>query len=140
MEAKYGSSFVPILNGKTDSAQMCKRVRSELHYRHTASMLTQEAALAVAQVAPKSFWKFSLAIFYAQEDFYDVPLSTLTSNQIREKLVELGISSASLSSEEAEKVQGLLKLREFKNSGSSVLDVLKSCGQWNIPPARLNVC
>ncbi|KAG8802913.1 hypothetical protein FRC17_006315, partial [Serendipita sp. 399] len=97
---------------------------------HSSSTLVHEAGLAVAKVAPESFWKYSLALFKAQDQFYDMPTANLTPVQIREQLAELGKTSGTLTDAEVEAVkQALLPNTKdgAKNAGVSITDDLKLC-------------
>ncbi|KAG8839029.1 hypothetical protein FRB91_007235, partial [Serendipita sp. 411] len=97
---------------------------------HSSSTLVHEAGLAVSKVAPNAFWQYSLALFKAQDQFYDVPASTMTPSQIREKLADLGKTSGTLSDQEVEAVKQALVLNTkdgARNGGVSVTDDLKFC-------------
>ena len=82
----------------------------------------------VAQVAPEDFWKFSLALFKAQGEYFDIPTSTLTPLQVREKLAAL--VSETLDADKAEKFGGLLELKSTPNGGVAVTDDLKYTGTF----------
>lgn len=92
-------------------------------------MLLHETALAVARVAPSKFWGYSLALFKAQDQFYDIPTSTLTPAQTREKAAELGLSAGILTAEEIAAVKDLLLLKSTPNGGCAVTDDLKACSE-----------
>lgn len=94
---------------------------------HATSTYMHEAGLAVAKVAPESFWNYSLALFRAQTEYYDVPTISLTPQQIRDKLVELGKTSGALSSDQAAAVKDALTLKGEGNCGIDVTDNLKAC-------------
>lgn len=83
----------------------------------------------MAKVAPNAYWKYSLALFNAQKDFYDIPASESTPTQIREKLAELGKTAGVLSDEEVDGVKELLKLSSTPNGGTSVTGDLKLCSE-----------
>ncbi|KAG8768804.1 hypothetical protein FRC16_006905 [Serendipita sp. 398] len=104
---------------------------------HSSSTLVHEAGLAVSKVAPNAFWQYSLALFKAQDQFYDVPASTMTPSQIREKLADLGKTSGTLSDQEVEAVKQALVLNTkdgARNGGVSVTDDLKLCSTSSSPP------
>jgi hypothetical protein len=88
-----------------------------------------EAGIAVARVAPDSYWKYSLALFNAQDDYFDGPTLNLTPSQIREKLVELGKTSGSLSFEQATAMEELLQLKDNANGGTRIVDDFKLCSK-----------
>ncbi|CAG8475189.1 1969_t:CDS:2 [Acaulospora colombiana] len=94
---------------------------------HASSTFVHEAGIAVAKAAPESFWKYSLALFNAQDDFFDEPTLNMTPTQIREKLVELGKSSGALSADQVAAVEELLKPKGGGNSGIGATDDLKVC-------------
>jgi hypothetical protein len=96
---------------------------------HASSMMLHETALAVARVAPSKFWGYSLALFKAQEQFYDIPTSTMTPAQTREKAAELGLSAGILTAEEVVAVKALLLLNSTPNGGCAVTDDLKACSE-----------
>ncbi|KAH9977680.1 hypothetical protein BGW80DRAFT_1435423 [Lactifluus volemus] len=83
--------------------------RNQVQPWHGTSTFTHEASLAVARVTPEKFWPFSLLLLQRQEEYYDIPSSTLTPVQIRDKLASLE----------------LLKLKSTPNGGISVTDDLK---------------
>ncbi|KAL4076386.1 hypothetical protein J3A83DRAFT_4227027 [Scleroderma citrinum] len=64
-------------------------MRLQVQPWHASSTYTHEAGLAVARVAPEHFWQFSRQLFDNQDDFFDVPVSTLTPLQVREKLAKV---------------------------------------------------
>ena len=91
-----------------------------------------EAGLAVAKVAPEAYWPFSLALFKAQEEYYDLPTSTQTPTEIRTKLVQLAKTSAGLTDDQVEKLKEVMTLKTdggAKNGGVDVTDELKLCGE-----------
>ncbi|CAE6385587.1 unnamed protein product [Rhizoctonia solani] len=96
---------------------------------HGSSTFTHEAALAVGRVAPNRFYDYAIELFKAQTEFFDIPTSTLTPLQIREKLVSLvpdGIDRKA--------VGELLELKSTPNGGVGVTDDLK----YNIKLGRQN--
>ncbi|TFK43888.1 thioredoxin-like protein [Crucibulum laeve] len=99
---------------------------------HSASTLTHEAALAVARVSPENFWKFSLALFEHQDEYFDIPTSHLTPLQIREKLAKL--AATIIPADKVEQFKDLLALKSSPNGGVAVTDDLK----YNIKYARQN--
>ncbi|KAH7930623.1 hypothetical protein BV22DRAFT_1028084 [Leucogyrophana mollusca] len=98
-------------------------IRLQVQPWHGSSIYTHEAALAVARVAPEQFWSFSLALFKKQTDFFDIPASTLTPIQIREKLVAL--AEQVIGPNKAGEVKELLTLKSTPNGGIAVTDDLK---------------
>ncbi|KAG9103466.1 hypothetical protein FRC06_010574 [Ceratobasidium sp. 370] len=96
---------------------------------HISSTFQHEAALAVGRVAPDQFWEYAAILFKNQEAFFNVPVSSLTPVQIREKLVALvpeGIDKS--------KVADLLAHKTTPNGGVAVTDDLK----YNIKLGRQN--
>jgi hypothetical protein len=59
-----------------------------------------------------------------QEEFYDIPTSTLTPVQIREKLASL-YAEADVTSDQVEAFRDLLRNKSTPNGGVSVTDELK---------------
>ncbi|CUA66738.1 hypothetical protein RSOLAG22IIIB_00185 [Rhizoctonia solani] len=96
---------------------------------HGSSTFTHEAALAVGRVAPTRFYDYAIELFKAQTQFYDIPTSTLTPLQIREKLVSLAPEGI-----DRKAVAELLELKSTPNGGVSVTDDLK----YNIKMGRQN--
>ncbi|EIN10972.1 hypothetical protein PUNSTDRAFT_65327 [Punctularia strigosozonata HHB-11173 SS5] len=97
--------------------------RPQVQPWHATSTFVHEAGLAVARVSPHNFWPFSLALFKRQEEYFDIPASTLTPLQIREKLAAL--ASEVIGSSAAGDFAGLLKLKTTPNGGTGVTDDLK---------------
>lgn len=87
---------------------------------HGASTFTHEAALAVGRVAPDRFYAYAIELFKNQESFFDIPVSTLTPIQIREKLVAIAPEGIDKSA-----VAELLKHKTTPNGGTGVTDDLK---------------
>ncbi|KAF8908308.1 hypothetical protein CPB85DRAFT_1309643 [Mucidula mucida] len=102
-------------------------IRLQVQPWHGSSTFTHEAALAVARVSPEAFWPFSLALFKQQGDYFDIPTSTLTPLQIREKLANLAASldSKLWSGDAGAKFKDLLTLKSSPNGGVAVTDDLK---------------
>ena len=77
----------------------------------------------VARSSPESFWPFSLALFKRQGEYFDIPTSTLTPLQIREKLAALAaeVVPTSVGGNFAD----LLVLKSSPNGGNAVTDDLK---------------
>ncbi|KAH7101104.1 hypothetical protein BKA62DRAFT_743471 [Auriculariales sp. MPI-PUGE-AT-0066] len=92
---------------------------------HASSTWVHEAGLAVLRVAPQSFWEFSLVLFNAQDDYFDIPTNDLTPSQIREKLATLAASVIGADKKAA--VLDLLTLKGSPNGGNAVTDDLKYC-------------
>ncbi|KAL0578810.1 hypothetical protein V5O48_003177 [Marasmius crinis-equi] len=119
--------------------------RNQVQPWHSSSTFVHEAGLAVARIAPEHFWAFSLALFKNQEEYFDIPTSTLTPLQIREKLSQLAAYSIQQGSTPvnrdpsprhivpqliggngiASEVGELLKLKSSPNGGVDVTDDLK---------------
>ena len=59
-----------------------------------------------------------------QEEYYDIPASTLTPLQIREKLASL-YSESGVSGDQVEMFKDLLRNKSTPNGGVSVTDELK---------------
>lgn len=97
--------------------------RPQVQPWHASSTLVHEAGLAVVRVSPDNFWRFSLALFKKQGEYFDIPTSTLTPTQIRENLAQLAASviGSGLKDEFSE----LLKLKTTPNGGVAVTDDLK---------------
>ncbi|KAI0068539.1 hypothetical protein BV25DRAFT_1817392 [Artomyces pyxidatus] len=95
--------------------------RNQVQPWHGSSTFTHEAGLAAARIAPEKFWTYSLLLLKRQQEFYDIPTSTLSPIQIRAKLAELatevGIS--------ADEFKDLLTNKSTPNGGVSVTDELK---------------
>ncbi|KAF8549698.1 hypothetical protein OG21DRAFT_560920 [Imleria badia] len=99
-------------------------VRLQVQPWHASSTLTHEAALAVVRASPDNFWVFSRKLFDEQENFFDIPSSTLTPLQIREKLVDIA-DSVIQDKGKVEEFKELLKLKGSPNGGVAVTDDLK---------------
>nr|VWO96107.1 Serine/threonine-protein phosphatase (EC [Ganoderma boninense] len=97
--------------------------RNQVQPWHASSTLVHEAGLAVSRVAPQDFWKFSLALFKAQDEYFDIPTSTLTPLQIREKLAKL-VGDA-IGQDKVAAFQDTLALKSSPNGGNAVTDDLK---------------
>ncbi|KAI0938188.1 hypothetical protein AcV5_001142 [Taiwanofungus camphoratus] len=97
--------------------------RPQVQPWHATSTFTHEAGLAVARIAPEEFWSFALTLFNKQEDFFDIPSSTLTPLQIREKLA--AIASETIGASKTSAFKGLLALKQTPNGGVDVTDDLK---------------
>ncbi|KAH7339717.1 hypothetical protein B0J17DRAFT_656502 [Rhizoctonia solani] len=96
---------------------------------HGSSTFTHEAALAVGRVAPNRFYDYAIELFKAQEQFFDIPVSTLTPIQIREKLVSIAPEGT-----DKKAVADLLEHKSTPNGGVGVTDDLK----YNIKLGRQN--
>jgi len=90
---------------------------------HASSMVTHEAVLAVARVAPEHLLRYLKELYDVSEQYYDIPASNSTPVQLRGKLVDVG--SQILSSEQISKAKDLLVLRSTPNGGNAVTDDLK---------------
>ncbi|KAI0732846.1 hypothetical protein C8Q72DRAFT_773723 [Fomitopsis betulina] len=118
------SVLVPLLGpgGKYDG-KVKAIFRPQVQPWHGSSTFVHEAGLAVVRVAPGSFWKFSLALFKHQEEYFDIPTSNLTPTQIRAKLVDL--VSQTIGADKAAPFKDLLTLKSTPNGGIDVTDDLK---------------
>jgi len=97
--------------------------RNQVQPWHGTSTFVHEASLAVARVAPEKFWDLSLALFKAQDEYFDIPSSTNTPIQIRAKLAQLasGVIGQSATAEFSD----LLTLKSTPNGGVAVTEDLK---------------
>ncbi|KAG9093794.1 hypothetical protein FRC07_011414 [Ceratobasidium sp. 392] len=96
---------------------------------HGSSTFLHEAALAVGRVAPDRFWEYATILFKNQETFFDIPASSLTPTQIREKLAALSPDGV-----DKQQVLNLLAHKTTPNGGVDVTDDLK----YNIKLGRQN--
>ncbi|THH28422.1 hypothetical protein EUX98_g5767 [Antrodiella citrinella] len=97
--------------------------RQQVQPWHGSSTFVHEAGLAVARVAPEKFWAFSLALFKVQGEYFDIPTSSLTPSQIRDKLANL--AGTVIGADKAPDVRDLLTNKTSPNGGVSVSDDLK---------------
>ncbi|KAH8827726.1 hypothetical protein DL96DRAFT_1600088 [Flagelloscypha sp. PMI_526] len=97
--------------------------RHQVQPWHASSTLVHEASLAVAKVAPDSFWAFSLALFKVQGEYFDIPTSTLSPIQIRAKLADL--AATVIPADKVEAFKDLLLNKTTPNGGVAVTDDLK---------------
>ncbi|KAG8911028.1 hypothetical protein FRC01_005973, partial [Tulasnella sp. 417] len=88
--------------------------------------------LAVARVAPDQLLNYLDVLYPVNETFYDIPASTLTPVQIREKLV--GVAEPVIGTEKAAAANELLKHKSTPNGGVSVTEELK----YSIKVSRQN--
>ncbi|OJA17710.1 hypothetical protein AZE42_07450 [Rhizopogon vesiculosus] len=98
-------------------------MRLQVQPWHATSTYTHEAGLAVARAAPEKFWPFSIALFKQQDEFFDIPSSTMTPLQIREKLGN--IAAQLITKEQVITFKELLTLKPTPNGGNAVTDDLK---------------
>jgi len=98
--------------------------RNQVQPWHASSTLTHEAGLAVARVTPEKFWPFSLLLLQRQGEYYDIPSSTLTPIQIREKLASL-YAELGVRGDQVDSFKDLLTNKSTPNGGVSVTDDLK---------------
>ncbi|EIM85688.1 uncharacterized protein STEHIDRAFT_81225 [Stereum hirsutum FP-91666 SS1] len=98
-------------------------IRPQVQPWHATSTYTHEAGLAVARVAPEFYWPFSVRLFERQEEFFDIPASTLTPLQIREKLAAL--AAEVIPADKVDAFKEALKLKSSPNGGVAVTDDLK---------------
>jgi len=106
-------------------------VRLQVQPWHASSTFTHEAALAVVRASPENFWPFSLLLMKRQAEFYDIPSSTLTPIQIREKLAQI---AEQFLPNKINEFKDLLKNKSTPNGGIAVTDDLK----YNIKFSRQN--
>ncbi|TFK94259.1 hypothetical protein K466DRAFT_561218 [Polyporus arcularius HHB13444] len=97
--------------------------RNQVQPWHGSSTFVHEAGIAVARIAPEDFWKFSLALFKRQGEYFDIPTSTLTPVQIRENLAKL--VAETIGADKAAQFGDLLTLKSTPNGGVAVTDDLK---------------
>ncbi|KAF9006742.1 hypothetical protein BDQ17DRAFT_1389502 [Cyathus striatus] len=97
--------------------------RPQVQPWHATSTYVHEAGLAALRSSPENFWAFSLALFNHQEDYFDIPASTLTPLQVREKLAQL--ASTVIPEGAVDNFSELLKLKGSPNGGTAVTDDLK---------------
>jgi len=130
---KSGQAVETILKPLLETPQYAGKVKIIMRPHpqpwHSSSTLVHEAALAVAKVAPGSFWKYTLELLKEQEQFYDIPAATMTAAQAREKAAEIGLSAGILSAEEVAAVKDLLLLKGTPNGGCAVTNDLKACSE-----------
>ena len=88
----------------------------------------------VARAAPQDFWKFSLALFKVQGEYYDIPTSSLSPLQIREKLAKLVADT--VGQDKAAGFQDLLALKSSPNGGTAVTEDLKYTGMSSCSTRR----
>ncbi|KIJ13303.1 hypothetical protein PAXINDRAFT_170586 [Paxillus involutus ATCC 200175] len=98
-------------------------MRLQVQPWHASSTFTHEAGIAVARVSPEHFWAYSRKLFENQGDFFDIPTSTLTPLQIREKLA--GLAEGLIPDNKVDEFKELLKLKSTPNGGVAVTDDLK---------------
>ncbi|KAF8638600.1 hypothetical protein AX17_002141 [Amanita inopinata Kibby_2008] len=98
-------------------------IRPHVQPWHASSTLTHEAGLAVLRASPENYWKFSLALFKHQGDYFDVPSQNLTPLQIRDKLAQL--AAQVIPSKAVEEFKELLRHKTTPNGGNAVTDDLK---------------
>ncbi|PCH40957.1 hypothetical protein WOLCODRAFT_137104 [Wolfiporia cocos MD-104 SS10] len=118
------SVLVPLLSaGGPYDGKVKVIFRPQVQPWHASSTLVHEAGLAVARVAPESFWKFSLALFKRQGEYFDIPTSTQTPLQIRANLAVL--AAETIGAGPAGAFAELLTLKSSPNGGVDVTDDLK---------------
>ncbi|KAI0080874.1 hypothetical protein K474DRAFT_1695488 [Panus rudis PR-1116 ss-1] len=98
--------------------------RNQVQPWHASSTLVHEAGIAVLRVSPENFWKFSLALFERQGEFFDIPTSTITPTETRQKLAALA-SEAIGNPKIKDSVLDLLTLKTTPNGGVDVTNDLK---------------
>ncbi|KAJ7194546.1 hypothetical protein GGX14DRAFT_678631 [Mycena pura] len=124
MSAAIDSVLVPLLSAGGKYHSRVKVVfRPQVQPWHATSTLVHEAGLAVARVSPEQFWPFSLALFKRQGEYFDIPSSTLTPLQIRDKLAAL--AAEVIPANATGSFADLLALKSSPNGGNAVTDDLK---------------
>ncbi|KAI0092412.1 hypothetical protein BDY19DRAFT_924224 [Irpex rosettiformis] len=114
----------PLFDANGKYANQTKIIfRNQVQPWHGTSTFVHEASLAVARVAPEQFWPFSLALFKAQDDYFDIPSSDLTPKQIRQKLADL--AAPFIGNDKKDSFLDLLALKLTSNGGVAVTDDLK---------------
>ncbi|KAH7887314.1 hypothetical protein F5I97DRAFT_1828430 [Phlebopus sp. FC_14] len=98
-------------------------MRLQVQPWHGSSTFTHEAGLAVARCSEEDFWTFSRKLFDEQEQFFDIPVSTMTPLQIREKLAN--VAAEIIKKPKVDEFKKLLELRSTPNGGVAVTDDLK---------------
>ncbi len=83
------SSILPSLPQKY-SGKVQFLFRQQIQPWHPSSTLVHEAAAAVLQIAPESFWPFSAALFEHQKEYFDVNVVNETRNETYKRLAKLG--------------------------------------------------
>jgi hypothetical protein len=93
--------------------------------RWPSSAPTHEVSLAVAKVAPNSWWNYAVALFANRSSFTDIPTKDLSPSQLREKVADFGLESGTLTADEVNAVKQLVTLKE--GGGLAITDDLKYC-------------
>ncbi|KAI0053717.1 hypothetical protein FA95DRAFT_1530643 [Auriscalpium vulgare] len=114
----------PLVDGGKYDGKIKVIFRNQVQPWHGSSTFTHEAGLAVARAAPEKFWAFSLLLLKKQGEYYDIPTSSLSPIQIREKLAGLA-DEAGLSQSQVAEFKDLLINKSTPNGGVSVTDDLK---------------
>jgi len=124
MSVVIDSVLVPLLSpGGKYHGRMKVIFRPQVQPWHATSTFVHEAGLAVARVSPEHFWPFSVALFKRQGEYFDIPSSTLTPLQIRDKLTAL--AAEVIPANATGRFADLLKLNSSPNGGNAVTDDLK---------------
>jgi len=124
MSLAIDSVLVPLLGpGGKYHGKVKAIFRPQVQPWHGSSTFVHEAGLAVARSSPESFWPFSLVLFKRQGEYFDIPTSTLTPLQIREKLAAL--AAEVVPGSVAGNFADLLVLKSSPNGGNAVTDDLK---------------
>ncbi|KLO08522.1 hypothetical protein SCHPADRAFT_908552 [Schizopora paradoxa] len=118
------TSLIPLIK-KDYNGKVKVIFRNQVQPWHSSSTLVHEAGLAVARVSPENFWPFSLKLFEQQTDFFDIPSSSRTPVQTREKLVDLAISIPGIGASNKGALLDLLAHKTSPNGGVAVTDELK---------------
>ncbi|KAL1679997.1 hypothetical protein EV122DRAFT_262904 [Schizophyllum commune] len=98
-----------------------------------AGSMRAKSRLSSARIPSHKFWKFSSALFAHQTEYFDVPTSTQTPVQTREKLANLAgevIGGEGV----ADKIKDLLAHKTSGNGGNAVTDDLR----YSVKYARQN--
>jgi hypothetical protein len=103
----------------------CTRGRAcgALFVEYVLAIIFTESFQQVARASPEHFWPFSLALFKAQEEYFDIPTSTKTPLEIRASLRQL--AETVIGDSKSGRFADLLTLKSAPNGGVDVTDDLK---------------
>jgi len=120
--ATLNSILVPLVT--TGSLKDKVKIILRLHPQpwHASSMLTHEAVLAVAQVAPQQTLQYIDHLFQVQKNFFDIPASTVSPVDLRNKLIDVGATDSVLTSDQINAAKALLVLNTTDNDGSAIFN------------------
>jgi len=124
MAKAIDTMLIPLLKEGGEYAGKVKLIiRLQVQPWHSTSTLTHEAALAAMRASPENFWPFSLELFKHQQEYFDIPASSLSPLQVRQKLAEL--ASTVIPADAVDRFKALLTLQGTPNGGVQVTDDLK---------------